>query len=108
MHEIMVDAAKSERPDETKVNEFVEQWNTFMVQDEPQLFVQVMNLGGADACPKIWLRYAGIDFMAECHVLRPSNKRRKRLTATGPTIEECLNSLASGVAEYLYSLEGAP
>ena len=101
MHEIMVDAAK-EHVDDAEVNEFMENWNEFMVRAEPQMFVQIMNLGDASTNPKVWLRYFGIDFMAECRVLRPKNKRRRRITATGATIEETLNNLASNVAEYLF------
>lgn len=87
--------------DDAKANEFVEEWNAFMLRDEPQLFMQIINLAGAGACPRVWLRYFGIDFMADCRVLRPGNKRARRITATGPTIEECLNNLASSVAAYL-------
>jgi hypothetical protein len=58
--------------------------------------------------PKVWLRYFGIDFfVAECRVRRPGTKRRRRITAAGPTIEECLNNLASNVAGYLCPPEAA-
>ena len=102
MHEIMVEAAREEGFEDAAVEGFVKEWNAFMMQDEPQLFLQIINLAGAGARPQIWLRYAGIDFMADCRVLRPGNKRRTRIKATGPTIEECLNNLASNVAGYLY------
>ncbi len=92
----------SEPENSAEVNEFVEEWNAFMVKDEPQLFMQIINLAGAGARPQIWLRYAGCDFMADCRVLRPGNKRRAHIKATGPTIEETLNNLASNVAAYLY------
>ena len=98
----MVEAAREEGPGNAEINEFVEEWNAFMMQDEPQLFMQIINLAGAGARPQIWLRYMGLDFMADCRVLRPGNKRTRRIKATGPTIEECLNNLASNVAGYLY------
>ncbi len=100
--------SEAETSDNAAVDAFMTEWNAFMVQAEPQLFMQIINLAGAGARPQIWLRYVGMDFMADCRVLRPGSKRRMRIKAIGPTIEECLNNLASSVAGYLYPPGEAP
>ena len=101
MHEIMAEAAKGEGFDDAAVQGFVAAYNEFIVGEEPQLFMQIINLD-MGCTPRVWLRQLGLDFMADCRVLRPKNKRARRITATGPTIEETLNNLASNVAAYLY------
>ena len=96
---------ESVEPNDPLTDAFMLEWNAFMNQDEPQLFVQIINLAGVGANPSIGLRYFGADFMAECSVLRPQNKRPRRIKATGTTIEETLNNLASNVAGYLYPVK---
>ncbi len=101
-------SSSEESSDSAAAKQFMAEFNAFMAQEEPQWFIQIINLAGAGSMPRIWLRYFGIDFMAECRVLRPNNKNHRRITATGPTIEECLNNLASNVAGYLYPGKDAP
>lgn len=85
--------------------ELVETINKFLVTEDAQLFVQVTNLAPI-SLPKIWMRYFGADFMAEAKVIRGGNKRTRRITATGSTIAETMENLASNVASYLYPVEG--
>ena len=83
------------------VDEYMTEFNDFRATDDAQLFCQITNLDHGSH-PTIWMREFGADFMAEAKAQRPNNKRPRRVTATGKTIAETLENLASAVAQYLY------
>lgn len=75
--------------------------NEFAASEEAQWFVAIENLD-MGSHPTVWMRLLAADFMAKAYVLPRDRKRQVRVTATGKTIKECLENLASGVAAKLY------
>jgi hypothetical protein len=82
-------------------DDYVAQVNASLATEEAQWFEQVRALEGT-CMPKVWHRIFGADFMASACVLKPGNKRRRELKATGSTPNDALEALAGRVAAYLY------
>ncbi len=99
---IMIEAAKRDEAANAAFEKLdLEAINEFLVREEAQWFLAVENLEMASR-PTVWMRMLAADFMSEAHVVPRGRKRRVRVTATGKTIQECLENLASAVAARLY------
>ena len=104
---IMIEAAKRDEAVERAFASLdLEAINAFLVTEEAQWFMAIENLA-LGSRPTLWMRVLAGDFMAEAHVVKRGRERRTRVTATGKTIQECLENLASAAAQVLYPVEEA-